>query len=530
MKASYACGNAPAQSLRLSRVFLFYLGALFFLAATGLHAATTILSFDEIADDVAITNQYASRGVSVAGANAINAGALGFSAHSGTQVAYAPGGLMTFTVSLANIKTVSVYVTGPVDVGVFAYDSANNLVGQSLLPANPPANTLLSVTSSSAAITRVEVHNGGASFAIDDLTFVSTPAETRYSVTTLSLGRAPTVVLPKGINNSGNVAGFGTTLQGAVEAFAIFGASVQSLGTLGGTWSMAHSITNQGQIVGTAQTSRKQWHAFSWMVGTGMTDIGTLGGNSSDALAANSSGQVVGFSETRNGQQHAFLWAGGGLTDLGTLGGRNSFAVAINDGGRAVGIAQNRAGQERAFSWTTAEGMVDLGTLGGSTSAAVGVNKDGAIVGNSLTITKQAHAFYWRPGASMVDIGTLGGKLTAAAGLNDAGKVVGSTTNAAGQPRAFSWQAGGIITDLGTLGGKGSSAVAINQQGDVVGTAQTASGAWRAVLWSASLGMVDLNSKLQNPPPGLLLSAALAVGDNGAIVALSNQGIVLLRP
>ncbi|GJG96655.1 hypothetical protein [Cupriavidus pauculus] len=526
MKTGQVCASVSA---RTSRVLSLYLCLQCLLVSQSPNAATTTLSFDEIGDDIAITNQYQSRGVLVTGANAINAGALGFGAHSGTQVAYAPSGLMTFTLTVGDIKSVSTYMTGPVNIGIFAYDSSNNLLGQAVT-SSASVNTLLSVTSSSAAIATVQIHNGGASFAIDDLSFIGAPTQSTYNVIPLTLGKSPTVVLPQGINGSGAVAGFGTTAQGVIQAFTISGASIQNLGTLGGPSSMAHAITNQGQILGTAQTSRKQWHAFSWLVGTGMTDVGTLGGNSSDALAANASGQVVGFSETRNGQQHAFLWTAGGLTDLGTLGGKNSFAVAINTGGRVVGGAENRAGQGRAFSWTASEGMVDLGTLGGTTSAAIGVNVDGAVVGSSLTASKQPHAFYWRPGTNMVDIGTLGGKQSLAVGLNDAGKVIGSTTNASGQPRAFSWQTGGSITDLGTLGGNGSSAVAINQRGDIVGTAQATSGEWRAVLWSATNGTIDLNSKLVNPPSGIILFTALAVGDNGAIVALSNKGVVLLRP
>ncbi|MBS1972391.1 MAG: hypothetical protein JSU04_18950 [Bdellovibrionales bacterium] len=134
---------------------------------------TTTLTFDTIADDVAITNQYSAQGVSVSGANAINAAVLGFASHSGTQVAYAPNGLMNMSLSIANVKTVSAYVTGPQDVGIYAYDVSNNLVGQAVLPANAPANTLLSVTSSGAAITKISIHDGGASFAIDDLSFTT---------------------------------------------------------------------------------------------------------------------------------------------------------------------------------------------------------------------------------------------------------------------------------------------------------------------------------------------------------------------
>lgn len=147
---------------------------------------TTHINFDNLAEDVAITNQFQAQGIVVNGANSINAVALGLTPHSGTQVAYAPFGLMTFNLSIADIKTVSAYVTGPADVGIFAYDASNTLVGQALLPANAPVNTLLSVTSSGFSISKVEIHDGGASFIIDDFT-----ATTRSDLTITSSSDAP---------------------------------------------------------------------------------------------------------------------------------------------------------------------------------------------------------------------------------------------------------------------------------------------------------------------------------------------------
>jgi PKD repeat protein len=42
--------------------------------------------------------------------------------------------------------------------------------------------------------------------------------------------------------------------------------------------------------------------------------------------------------------------------------------------------------------------------------------------------------------------------------------------------------------------------------------------------------MQDLNKLLRHAPPGLVLDDALSINDNGAIVATSNAGLVLLRP
>jgi hypothetical protein len=139
-------------------------------------AASTTINFDNLADGTVLSNQYQSLGVLASGATVLNANAVALPAHSGTNVAYAASGLMTFDFNplmTGNIKTVSVYVSGDPNTGIFAYDSANNLVGQAILPTNSPANTLLSVTSSGNPIVQVDIHDGGTNFIIDDLTFVS---------------------------------------------------------------------------------------------------------------------------------------------------------------------------------------------------------------------------------------------------------------------------------------------------------------------------------------------------------------------
>jgi hypothetical protein len=47
--------------------------------------------------------------------------------------------------------------------------------------------------------------------------------------------------------------------------------------------------------------------------------------------------------------------------------------------------------------------------------------------------------------------------------------------------------------------------------------------------WTAEEGIVDLNTRLHAPPAGMRVLNALAISDNGSIVALSNTGLVLLK-
>jgi probable HAF family extracellular repeat protein len=73
-----------------------------------------------------------------------------------------------------------------------------------------------------------------------------------------------------------------------------------------------------------------------------MTDLGTLGGPYSSAYSINDNGQIVGESTNASGYSHAFLWQNDIMTDLGTLTGRaDSSALSINNAGQIVGKCYN---------------------------------------------------------------------------------------------------------------------------------------------------------------------------------------------
>jgi probable HAF family extracellular repeat protein len=86
------------------------------------------------------------------------------------------------------------------------------------------------------------------------------------------------------------------------------------------------------------------------------------------------------------------------------------------------------------------------------------------------------------------------------------------------------------MLDLGTLGGHFSNSNAASNKDQVVGGAATADDRYHAFIWTEKEGMVDLNRRLHHAPAGLELLSALAISDNGSIVAISNAGLVLLRP
>jgi probable HAF family extracellular repeat protein len=218
---------------------------------------------------------------------------------------------------------------------------------------------------------------------------------------------------------------------------------MMDLGTLGGYFSYAFDINNQGQIVGhsTLTIGGTYYHAFRYSNGR-MTDLGALEGGYSYAYAINEHGVAVGAAFTWGGGYHAVQYSDGRITDLGTLGGPQSSAFGINDDGIVVGRAQTgaRGGYaERAFLFANGT-MRDLGTLGGSTSEAYGINNRGQVVGRAQSPIG-THGFMYSHG-TMKDLNDLigpgsGWLLYEAAGINDTGQIVGYGRNPLGQGRAF---------------------------------------------------------------------------------------------
>lgn len=153
------------------------LAVLLGVGTQGALAATTMLTFDEFTDQTVLTTQYQGLGVTVSGAKVIAAINTAWPANSGLNFAYAPTGLMTFSLNstiTGNIQSVSAYVFSDASVGIYAYDAGNVLVGQAVTPG-ASNNMFLSVTSSGNPITSVKVHDGGSTFAIDTLSFMTDP-------------------------------------------------------------------------------------------------------------------------------------------------------------------------------------------------------------------------------------------------------------------------------------------------------------------------------------------------------------------
>jgi len=367
---------------------------------------------------------------------------------------------------------------------------------------------------------------------------------------------------------------------GASDAFAQTSYTVTDLGVLSGKEeSVPAAINGQGQVAGTSSAKTSGEAAFRYNPDNPalMEDIGqSARGLTSRGFGINSTGLVVGDSAVTAASanfpvRHAALFTNGSIIDLGTLNGQTfSRANGINGFNQVVGFSgpelDNPKG--RAFFWSKSTGMVDVGTLGGAYAQAFAINDSGSITGNSQLASSAtggaaAHAFLCpsplRAGPiGMRDLGTLGGSFSYGMSINANNHVVGYSTvnNVDSRVHAF-WFDGNGMKDLGTLAPRSSNALedqsfalGVNSADQVVGYTYlpgpnantdpaiqpgTSPVSQVAFVWSQGV-MKDLNTLIGSATEKYHLSSAIAINDNGQIVASAlskatgTRRAVLLKP
>ena len=339
--------------------------------------------------------------------------------------------------------------------------------------------------------------------------------------------------------------------------------TVADLGTLGGSFSIAFGISNDGGITGSSRDAGENQHPFIWRAGK-MTDLGTLGGPNGGAGGPNGSGELAGFVETTTrdtlgedacgfGTHLVCLgvtWQNGVMSQLLTLGGNNALAYTLNNRGQAVGVAETslqdsqcaapQAVQFQAAEWGPNAGEIRvLPPLAGDTVGFALANNDkGQAVGSTGTCANTfigsfatgPHAVMWDHG-SPIALGSLGGKFAAAgASINNRSEVVGGSLLADEKTfNTYVWSEATGMIDAGTVG-KDLTAypTMINDSGQVVGSSCDTdfSGNCRAYVWqylgpgSETAEMTDLNTLIPADSPYYLISAN-GINDAGEIVGLA---------
>jgi probable HAF family extracellular repeat protein len=333
--------------------------------------------------------------------------------------------------------------------------------------------------------------------------------------------------------------------------------TITPLGTLGGSFSLAYGINNNGEIDGfSTLPGDAVVHSFVLRNGV-MIDLGTLGGaNSQSFTDLNEATQVVGSVEIPTPDPKlenfcgfgtnltclGFLWQNGVMAPLSTLGGANGAAAGINQSGQIAGYAETDIAdpgcpapqvlQYRPVVWTNGK-IQTLPMYGNDTEAAAfSINNGGEVAGASgvcalydgrygLAIQPQ-HALLWHNG-QVIDLGNLGGKINNSAfAINDRGDIVGgSDLPDDTYQHGFLWQAG-KMTDLKTLPGDVVSAgLAINNRGQITGVSMDPDGNIRGYLWENGV-MTDLNTLIPDDSPWYILHG-FGINDEGQIVGFALQ-------
>lgn len=374
----------------------------------------------------------------------------------------------------------------------------------------------------------VAAAESGRSQKLSVTTLTSLP---NYTVTNLG---SRGFVSPKGINATGQVAGY-SYFAGSNQKHAFFfdGASMLDLGTSGGVSSEAVALNDSGQVTGSIQTVANGLNssaAFSWTASGGMVTI-QPSASYSVATWINSAGTIGGYYGS-----DGFYWTrSGGVVTLALLG-----PWAVNSIGQMVGATGYSAGTA-AIRQPDGTQTPLVAPSRGAVMGAQYINDAGLVAAYADRADgSPGGVFAWQAGTLYdVDAALRMSPLDQSipSGLNRAGQIIG--TNKVNSPdystAGFIWSRTEGANYLGYLD---SSSVnyrttyprAINDSGQVIGTSYGPLVPFTAFTWTAATGIVDLNTKLVNAPAGIHLDSALAISDNGWIVATGNTGLVLLKP
>jgi probable HAF family extracellular repeat protein len=278
--------------------------------------------------------------------------------------------------------------------------------------------------------------------------------------------------------------------------------------------------------------------AIGWAQEFTVTDLGTLGGPFSAATSVNNEGQVAGQSNTATqdsaaGQTDPFLYSKGKMIDLGNFGGSSgstgpdspssNIANAVNDNGQVAGLAFSADGSPHPFLWSAGI-LRDLAP--GQTGAAFGINASGTATGFLGTGYDDEGDFYGF-GAIFYGVSSFAGVVappslyvSSPTAINSLDQVAGNCSGD-GDTVAYACIAEGATAQaLLPLNPYYSSlATAINNGGSTCGASLNDFSHMVATAWIGIGGApVDLGG-----PPNTVDSVCLGMDDFGQYVGISNS-------
>ncbi|HYC99637.1 MAG TPA: GC-type dockerin domain-anchored protein, partial [Phycisphaerales bacterium] len=302
--------------------------------------------------------------------------------------------------------------------------------------------------------------------------------------------------------------------------------TVTDLGTLGGFHAEATAISENGWVVGFANTPESGYDlAIVWR-GPGINEPTAITGegiSGAFARAVNDDGLIVGISDSLS--LHAFMFAGGvggaAAAELAAIGGAVSDAYDVNGAGVVVGSAMESSGFNHAVKWLRNAGgtytLVRLPELGGFGSAARAINSSGLIVGTVDLPNQLGVPCIWPETGGVQPLDQQVSSFGEALAVNDLGQVAGYAYTDTGTV-AFVWSAATGAIDIGNLGNHHAIARGINNRGQVVGQAYIpgTSATQHGFVWQNGV-LTDLHA-LIDPGSGWVIWDATAITDDGRIV------------
>jgi probable HAF family extracellular repeat protein len=294
---------------------------------------------------------------------------------------------------------------------------------------------------------------------------------------------------------------------------------VTILPSLGGQYTMPHSINDRGQIAGVSKRATGADHLFLWERGKGMRDLGPVVINS---VHINNVGQIAGTMRDPNDQNRAFVWdPNSGRRMLPTLGGDHARACGINNLGQVIGQAETDLEVRHAFVWDTVHGIRDLTPSDTKDTRTWSINDAGQIGvftgnGSLLFRTGQADRLTSEP-SPVVGLPY----------INNVGEVVGFLRPAKGKIDVMVWHPDYGTKKVAQLKGTFPGAPQINDAGQVF--------YWQArrprfTLFGRRFLTAPRANYLWDPQKGSITLDGCVSTDRGAdlhIMDLSNHGCLV---